>query len=141
MLAGDVMQRRLITVGEDEDVWSVCWTLVQHHVTGAPVMDAKGRLVGVISQTDLARYLWNRAGDEVSGSAVGGAPRAAATAGQLMTRKLVQAPPEASLREVARLMTLRNVHRVLITRGRRLLGLGSTMDIVAAEGRRPGKAS
>ena len=129
--ARDVMRREVITVQEDEDVWSVAWTLTQHRITGAPVLDDKGLLVGVVSQTDLARYLWNHPGSEA-------APRAApATAGQLMTRRLVKATPETSLVEIAERMTRHGVHRVVVTRGKRLLGLVTTMDLVAAEARRP----
>ena len=121
--AQDVMRKELITVREDEDVWSVAWTLTQHRITGAPVLDDRGRLVGVVSQTDLARYLWNRQD----------ASLAPATAGQLMTRRLIRAAPEAPLSDLAGTMTRHGVHRVLITRGSRLLGLVTTMDLIAAE--------
>lgn len=59
-------------------------------------------------------------------------PLAEHTVGEVMTRKVVSLPPEAGLREAARLMTELSIHRVLVTRNDHLEGIVTTMDVVRA---------
>jgi CBS domain-containing protein len=59
------------------------------------------------------------------------------TVSEIMTRQVVALPPDATIRDAARLMTEREIHRILITRDDRLEGIVTTMDVVraVAEGR------
>lgn len=51
---------------------------------------------------------------------------------EIMTRKLCSLPPDTTVREAARYMVDRDIHRVLVMEGDRLLGIVSTTDVVRA---------
>lgn len=53
MLARDIMTREVITVGLDAPVEEVARLLLGHRISGVPVVDATGRVVGVVTEADL----------------------------------------------------------------------------------------
>jgi CBS domain-containing protein len=60
----DVMAIAPVTVRASASLTDAARLMDQHHISGLPVVDASGSLVGVLSQTDLARvrateYLWS----------------------------------------------------------------------------------
>lgn len=135
-VAEDVMTKDVITIREDQDIWSVSWTFVRRHITGAPVVDAAGKLVGVISQTDLAVFIWGQAsqGEEfyVGLKKDEAGTRAPVLARELMTRKVVQAGPRTRLDRLAHTMREFGIHRIPITERGRLLGIVTSMDLLKA---------
>ena len=56
LTAGDIMSRSLITVPLDMTLGGLALILHENGITGAPVVDREGELVGVVSQSDLVRY-------------------------------------------------------------------------------------
>ena len=63
LTVGDRMSLEPIVIGMDESLGEAVRLMDEHHVSGLPVVDRSGSLVGVVSQTDLARarsteYLW-----------------------------------------------------------------------------------
>jgi CBS domain-containing protein len=52
--AKDVMTRRVITIGEDDRAETAARTMEHAHIRRLPVIDSEGRLVGIVSATDLA---------------------------------------------------------------------------------------
>lgn len=52
--ANDVMTRHVITIGEDERAETAARTMEHAHIRRLPVVDSNGRLVGIVSVTDLA---------------------------------------------------------------------------------------
>ena len=64
LTVGDCMAVEPIIVRADASLTEAVGVMDHHHVHGLPVVDASGSLVGVVSQTDLARarateYLWS----------------------------------------------------------------------------------
>jgi len=62
-IVGDLMALEPIVVRADATLTEAATLMDRHHIHGLPVVDASGSLVGVLSQTDLARargteYLW-----------------------------------------------------------------------------------
>jgi CBS domain-containing protein len=55
--AQDIMSTELITIREDDTVEDALKALVNHRITGLPVVDKRGRLIGIISEYDLIRQL------------------------------------------------------------------------------------
>jgi CBS domain-containing protein len=53
---GDIMTRKVVTVGPEDTLREVIETLAEQHVAGAPVM-SNGTIVGVISRTDILDFL------------------------------------------------------------------------------------
>lgn len=58
----DIMSRNPITIPENYTVEEAAEILRDHHISGAPVMDAQGRMVGMISQNDLFNALMSLTG-------------------------------------------------------------------------------
>ena len=54
--AKDIMTRSVISLRAEQSVQEAARVLMDHGIQGAPVVDGKGALVGVLSVTDLARY-------------------------------------------------------------------------------------
>lgn len=55
MKVGTIATKNVLTVDLKDDMRTVCATLAQHHLKKAPVMD-KGKMVGIVSRTDITRY-------------------------------------------------------------------------------------
>src|SRR5262249_57604089 len=55
MKAADVMVSNVITVGLDASIGEVAATLLNNHISGAPVVGKNGELVGIVSEGDLIR--------------------------------------------------------------------------------------
>src|ERR1044071_6630695 len=55
MKAEDVMTRDVISIAPDATVLQAARLMLQHHVSGLPVVDKDGNLVGVLSEGDLLR--------------------------------------------------------------------------------------
>jgi len=129
LVAGDYMTIMPIVIGPDARIEDAERMLELHEVTGLPVVDA-GRLVGVISQTDILRG----SGD------VNSAVRRRYTGlrvADLMSSPAVTVDISTPLREAARLMRDEKIHRVVvIDRDERPLGVLTSMDFVSlyAEG-------
>jgi CBS-domain-containing membrane protein len=55
MQAKDVMSRNLVTIAADATVLQAARLMLQHHISGLPVVDASGNLVGILSEGDFLR--------------------------------------------------------------------------------------
>jgi CBS domain-containing protein len=130
MLAGDWMTIQPVVVGPDARIEDAERLLEIHEVTGLPVVDDDGRLVGVISQTDLLRG----SGD------VHSAVRRRFTGlrvADLMSSPAITVEMTTPLRDAARLMRDEKIHRlVVVDPAERPLGVLTSMDFVTlyAEG-------
>ena len=55
MRAHQIMTRSVVTVTPDTTILEAANTMLQHHVSGLPVVDAAGKLVGIVSEGDFIR--------------------------------------------------------------------------------------
>lgn len=118
----NLMTRTPIVVTEDDAIAGVAELLAGYEITGLPVVDAAGRLVGVISQTDLVR---------LRGSKLPWTGWHGILVRDLMTRPAKTIPGSAPLDEAARQMTIGHVHRLIVVDGRQTpIGVISESDIV-----------
>ncbi len=111
MLAKDVMTTKLVTVGLDATVEDIAKLFVERRISGVPVVDDKGKVVGIVSEGDLMRRPENETErrhswwlELVSGSQENAAEYVKAhgsTASDVMSRKVVTVAEERSLGEVA----------------------------------------
>jgi tRNA nucleotidyltransferase (CCA-adding enzyme) len=116
--ARDIMSRPVRTVAADARLAEARELLALHHHNGMPVVDAQGRLVGVISRRDIDHALRHQLGD-------------AAVAG-FMTRPAITAPPDATLQELENLILAHDIGRLPIVIGTSLAGIVTRTDLVRA---------
>jgi CBS domain-containing protein len=120
---GQLMTRDPLTVEEDAPVLDAAELMDTFEITGLPVVDHRGALVGVVSQTDLVRaastrHLW------------AGWPRF--TVRHLMTAPAIAVSESTPLDEAARLMERERIHRLVVVDedGRTPIGILSLTDLV-----------
>jgi CBS domain-containing protein len=130
MQAKDLMRRDVLTVHEDDLVEELLDALVGKNLHGAPVVDAKGDLVGMISQTDIHFGAMTRSTIRAAGSDNSAA--AALRVGEIMTSPPVSATEDTRIVDLCKMMRRLRLHRVPIVRGRKVTGVISSLDIVGA---------
>jgi CBS domain-containing protein len=142
MRARDLMTPDPVTIPPETPLAVVARTLAERGFSGAPVTDAEGRLVGMVTEGDLIRRLaapedpprsWLRDFFSPAGRQ---AARYARTHGQtaadVMTAQLVTADEDTPIEVIAKAMEERGIRRVPVLRGERLVGLVSRADLIRA---------
>lgn len=141
VLAGDVMSQEVVTVDSDAPLSEVAELMSQRDISGLPVTDARGKIVGVISEKDFLAKMTktgpkNFMGVIASCLAAKGCialPIRAAKAGDIMTSPAVTVAENSPIAEVAGLMAQRAVNRVPVTDPEgRLLGIITRNDLIRA---------
>jgi CBS domain-containing protein len=146
--AGDLMNPEVLTVREDMTARELARFLVNNEITGAPVENASGKLVGVVSLVDLAAVA-SDAGDVASDQSnpdffVRGwedsvTPEEIRSfrvdnenllVGEIMTPTVFSVAEDATVSEVASTMLNGHLHRLLVTRDEKPVGIVSTSDLL-----------
>jgi CBS domain-containing protein len=124
LTVGTVMTPFPVVVNLDTPLEEVAEQLAQNDITGAPVVDADGFLVGVISQTDLVRAAANGSAD--------GRGWAGFTARHVMTRQPIKAKADMPLSDAVRRLERHGVHRLVIVAddGSTPIGIVSISDLL-----------
>ena len=112
MKVGEIMTPNVISVSEDATSREVAQVLDRHRISGLPVCDDAGHMVGLISEFDLI------------------AKPNAHTAGEAMTRDVISVMEDTSVDEVRYLLVHRRIKRVPVLRGQKLVGIVSRADLV-----------
>lgn len=118
--AADVMVKDVITVTEKTPLKEVTKLFGEKRITGVPVVNADGQLVGVLSESDIIRKTTNMGAWSPS------------QAGQIMTKPAVTISPDESLQKVCEFMHDRRIHRVVVANDSGIQGIITTMDILRA---------
>ena len=141
MLTRDIMTSPAVTVGPDASVLEVAKTLVAHRISGVPVVDKRGRLVGIVSEGDLMRRRelgtephqpwWMAFATPVSidkeyHKAV------ADSVDEVMTKRVVTVREDVSIIKVAELLASHGVKCLPVVRGGECVGVVSRADLVRA---------
>jgi CBS domain-containing protein len=110
--AADVMSTELITIDQDASVHEAAQVLSENRISGLPVTDADGRLVGILSEFDLIA-------------------RSGAAVRQVMTHDVVSVREGASIDQVRAVLVSRQLKRVpVMNNSGQLVGLISRADLV-----------
>lgn len=114
-----------VTIGADEPAQAAEHLMAERRVSGLPVVDREGRLVGVVSQTDLVRA-------HAAGQSLATWPGLAVR--HLMTAPAIIVRVDESLVDAARRMEDRHVHRLVVVAsdGQTPVGVVSTLDLVGS---------
>ncbi|HEV2303116.1 MAG TPA: CBS domain-containing protein [Stellaceae bacterium] len=145
MRAMDVMTTQVITVGPDTSVRELAALLSERAISGAPVVDADGRLVGIVSEGDLLhraetgteRRTAVRRSRWLDGIAVDDLAREYAKSHgrkvrDIMTREVIAVDDTTELAEVANLLESKRIKRVPVLRDGKLVGIVSRANLVRA---------
>lgn len=127
MRVAELMESEVQTVPTDAVVNDAVVTLAESRITGLPVVDGGGRLVGVISTTDILASE-EEAEDQTAREAL----FERTFVRDLMTPRPLTISPDADIKEAAQQMLYADVHRLFVTESERLLGVISTTDIMRA---------
>jgi CBS domain-containing protein len=147
--AMDVMEKGVRTVGPRMALADLERSLIQHRVSGYPVVD-DGTLVGVVSRSDIIRALSvtrsyegqisdyylqvaqpddEKPSEDATGARVG-ARMDSLTVADAMTRKVLTVEADLPVTEVASLLMERRIHRVPVTENGALVGIITSLDLV-----------
>ena len=127
MTVGELMQRNVTSIRSEASVAEAVLTLADSHISGVPVLDGAGKMIGVLSSSDVL------AAEAEAGDA--GARQTLLENTQvrdLMTRRPYTIGPGADVREAAQQMLYADVHRLFVTEADAVVGVISTTDIVRA---------
>jgi predicted transcriptional regulator len=121
----DLMANDPIVVAAELPVAKVAEVLTDYDIGGLPVVDSRGHLIGVVSQTDLLAH-WASAGGSSESDAV--------LARDVMSQPAVTIRGSASLRDAAQLMMERHLARLVVVGDDSDIALGviSDSDVVRA---------
>lgn len=111
MKAAHIMTRRVITAGPGMSIGEATRILSECHISGLPVVDEEGRVIGVFSATDAI----SKRGDVV---------------GDVMTAPAITVEPDTSMEEVAALLSAKDINRLPVIEEGRLVGIICRADIV-----------
>lgn len=151
LTASDLMSDGVVMVPEQMSLQGAARILSRAQVSGAPVVDAQGRCVGVLSSGDFVRWAekdcrsvahavpsesaygeWHFCEREASGGC--------AEVADAMNRDPVLVRPDVGIRELARMMLDAHIHRVIVVDGHeRPVGVVAATDILAAVARHDGE--
>lgn len=144
--ARDVMNPDVLTVADDMTTDDLARYLIEHEISGAPVVDGQGHLVGVVSMTDIGRamaetadldsplsldfYRNDRADVTLEDLGQRYVEERALVVRDVMTPIIYQVPATATARDVARLMVEHHIHRVVVTEAKEPIGIITSMDLL-----------
>ena len=141
--ARDMMTKNVVTATPDMEIAQAARLLLENHFNGLPVVDDKGRLIGIICQDDLIvqqkklplpslftffdglipltsyRSLEKEV-DKIVASKVS----------QAMTPDPITIDPDTSLEDIATLMVGNNIHTLPVVEGDRLVGIIGKEDVL-----------
>jgi CBS domain-containing protein len=140
----DWMNRDLLTVTPSTPLSEAVKLLVDRHISGLPVIDDRGKLVGVLSESDL---MWREQGVEQSPYMLflGGViyfknpltydrdlhKALGQTVGEVMTPNAVAISADTSLSEAAKIMHDKKIHRLpVVDEKNHPIGIITESDIV-----------
>lgn len=142
MRAHQIMTRPVITVSPETTIVDAANTMLQKHVSGLPVVDAAGKLVGIVSEGDFIRR------SEIGTQRKRGrflkfilGPGKAATdfvhehgrkIAEIMTPEPLTITEDTPLERIVQLMEKNNVKRLPVTRGDKVVGIVSRSNLLQA---------
>jgi CBS domain-containing protein len=113
MLAKDIMTREVTTVTPDLTIQELAKTFAQHKISGVPVVDANGKVTGVVSDGDIL----SKKGERV---------------GSVMNKQVISVTEDVPVENIADLMIAHKINRVPVLSGEKLVGIVSRADIIRA---------
>jgi CBS domain-containing protein len=142
MKAKDVMTSPVVSIEPDASIWQAVRIMLQRHISGLPVIDQKGALVGIVTEGDFLRraetgtqrrrprwleYLIGpgRLADEYTRAH-------GRKVSEIMTADPLTISEDTPLDEIVRLMEKRQIKRLPVVRDQQVVGIVSRANLVHA---------
>jgi CBS domain-containing protein len=109
--ASEIMTTNILTLTPDTMVENAARTMFENSISGMPVVDAEGHLVGVVSEFDIIA----KQGENV---------------GEIMTTDVVTVGEDTDPETIARMLTEQRIRRIPVVREGRVVGIISRSDLV-----------
>jgi CBS domain-containing protein len=117
----EFMDQVVPTLDPDTKIMKAVDFLLRHRVTGAPVVDRDGKLIGMITETDLLKLIT---------AGVGAEPPTEATVADFMTTDVVTAAPSADIYYVAGLFLNNTFRRIPVVEDGKIVGAITRFDLL-----------
>lgn len=142
MLAHQIMSTEVITLSPETSVADAINVMLAHHVSGLPVVDSDGRLVGILSEGDFIRRA--KTGTQRKRgrwlALLAGADRVALdftrehgrNVGDIMTQNPVAIAEDTPLEQIVAIMQRRSVKRLPVLREGKVVGMVTRADFLPA---------
>ena len=111
--ARDIMSREIVTVGSDMLVEDAAKLLAYHNISGMPVEDPDGKVVGIVSEADVIGHI-------------------GAIVQDVMTEDVISVGEAATVEQIATLLAEHRIKRVPVMENGQIRGMVSRSDIVRA---------
>ena len=142
MKVSELMTEKVLTIGPEAPIKDVAAILVANGISGLPVCDIEGAVLGVISEGDILYKEHDPAEGHMGGPLgwiIEGAPdpksfikAKALTARKAMTSPAITIAPYESVSQAARIMSERHINRLPVVRNEKLVGIVTRGDLVRA---------
>jgi CBS domain-containing protein len=142
MKAHDIMTRDVTTVSPDTSVRDIAALMMEKHISGVPVLTNNGKIIGMVSQSDLLHRAelgterkhkwWFRTFADSNALAREYAKAHGLKAHDIMSRYVVAVRDDAELRDVADILDSHRIKRVPVVQEGRLVGIITRGDLVRA---------
>lgn len=142
MRAHQIMTRHVITVMPDTSILDAANIMLRKHISGLPVIDETGSLVGIVSQGDFIRRAeigtqrnrgrWLKLLVGPGGIASDFVHERGRKVGEIMTLEPLTVPEDATLDKIVLLMERNNIKRLPVTRGNQLVGIVTRTNLLQA---------
>jgi CBS domain-containing protein len=144
LTAADIMTPSVITVAPDTPVREIAKLLCARRISGVPVVDPEGAIVGIVSEGDLMKHVgaicerrrswWLKLFADESTLARDYSKTHARVARDVMTPGVVKVTPTASVAEIANMLERHNIKRVPVVQDSRLIGIVTRANLLQALG-------
>lgn len=140
--ATDIMTKDVITVKTDTTIEALARLLIDHKISGTPVVDDDDKLIGIVTENDLikknkrfhiptivrlfdAYFLLDSAKveDEIK-------KMVATTVGEICTRKVTSISEDTTLEDIATIMAEKHIHLLPVLRDGKVVGIVGKADVV-----------
>ena len=134
MRTGDIMTTGAATVRPDASIVDAAKLMVDHRISGLPVVDKQGKLVGIITEGDFLRanYGGRLLITEVATGGMSTSELMKRTVEEIMSRDPITAEVETSLEDVVALMKQHSVKRLPIVKEGKVVGILSRANLIMA---------
>jgi CBS domain-containing protein len=142
MKAADIMVKEVVTVGPEALVKEIAALMLERRISGLPVVDGGGRILGVVSEGDLIRRPeietdrvklgWLRLLVSDEARARDFVKHHGRTAREVMTQPAITVAADAPLAEIVRLMERHRVKRLPVVERGKLAGVVTRTDLLRA---------